>query len=377
MTLLWSLGSLALAGTAEAESVAQLRLDLFGQPQVPMGQYLRVHEQHRGMELQGYAGLEWVTGVGGEADLYLLQLSDEGVRGAWSLGRLVASSPVRPQVVDGALVSTQRGSLSLSAWGGMARHQGYDDLRAGLPTARAELGWAGGPLRVRSGAMVQGSLHADVEAWVLGPGQRAPSLRVLWMGGQEPVEWARLEVGARPWSRLRATAHMQHRQALDPTALFGESLTATLAPDGVDEVGGSLRWSSPTWASWSASYALLASGGLGQDSWGHAVDLGYEPGRGELPLAPAYRYRSGPGGVFHALYAVSDLDLGKRRDLRVQAGVVPYHKLHEPWDTALTASLQLHQRLGRATQREGGDVASRQDRRVDPRLTLALVVGAR
>ena len=363
--------ALAMAGSVESETVVQVRQDLFGQPQVPVGQYLRVVEQVGPLAVQGYAGLEWMAG--GQADLYTLSLSGSQGPASWSAGRLMAPAVLRPWLLDGARAELRFGAFRLGAWGGLARHLGT----TGLPSARAEVGWSGGPVTLRTGGMVQaGSLHGDAELWLVGAGLRSPSLRLLWVGGDEAVDWGRVELEVRPMGRLRTTVHAQHREAVDPQALFGEALTATLAPGGVDELGGSLKLSSSSWASWHGSYALLATGGLLQPldevGWGHAVDLRYQPAPSTVWVSPAYRFRSGPGGVFHALYAVSELGNETRR-LRLQAGVVPYHKLREPWDTALTASLQVEQTVRSSTLRVGADVAPSYDGDASPRLTVAWV----
>lgn len=386
MSFLLLLPAALAAPHLESETVVQVRHDLFGSQLVPAATYLRLHQEEGPLRIEGYAGLDWTGGLHQptDADIYLLQAGMEKGDARWTLGRQQVNAVVRPWSIDGARGAWQSGPWTLEGWAGIARHQDLDDLRDGTGVARVEGRRAKGPLRLRLGALTEAesghdlNLHGDIEAWYQPAGvSMRPAARVLVMGGRDaPLEWGRVELGASPVPRLRATMHLQHREALDPSSMFGEAITNTFAPEGVDELGGTLRLSDASWAAWSASYALVATTEQDQRRWGHAADLAYSPGRSDSPwrVSPAWRYRSGPGGVFHALYATTTFSPSDSSQLALRTAVVPYHKLHQPWDTALSAGLQGQQSLGQVRLQLGLDVASDASYRLDVRASAALIV---
>ena len=114
------LGAAAAATVAESETVVQVRHDFLGQRQLPASEYLRVHSEHHGVAVSGYAGLSWDGDV--DPDPYLLNASSQARWGSWEVGRQLVRGPLRPMSLDGAQLSWTRGGLQLSGWGGLARH---------------------------------------------------------------------------------------------------------------------------------------------------------------------------------------------------------------------------------------------------------------
>ena len=361
----------ALAGSAESETLAQVRHDFFGERQVPVATTLRLVEDGAYADLQAALRLDHAA----DLDLHVVSASSRRHWGHWGLGRQLVHAPLRPQLIDGARLGWRQGGLSVEAWGGLARHLELDDLREGTPTGRVQAGWASGSVWTRAGATVDEELRGDLEvlartAW---PGR--PSARALLISAPtQPTALLRAELGASPVPRLRVTAHAQHREPLDgPT---GEALLATFAPEGADEVGLGLRWSNASWSSLAGSYALGRHEEQGQPVLGHAVDLSWTPPRSDRVLrpSPAYRYRSGPGGQFHAVHAAASVSLGDRRELRLHGAVVPYQKLDEPWDTAWVAGLEGRQRWRRVELRLGAEAAADATFALDVRASGALIL---
>jgi hypothetical protein len=368
---LWLVGA-ALAGV-RSETVLQVRHDLFDEAYVPAWQTLDLSAEHHGVSVDGYAGLEWATGLDKPADpdLYLLTASGRDRRGTWTIGRQQAVTLLRPWTFDGAAVRWRpTGNAELAAWGGWARHQDLDDLRDGAGLARLEGSWARGSFATRAGAWTIAapetgpSLHQDAEIrWLASRTRFKPGARALVVGrdGAAPLEWARFEFGANPLVRLRSTVHAQHREAIDPNGLLGEAIVAAFAPDGVDEIGGSLRWSGPRWSALSGTYARSTYQQPDQPVQGHSVDVNWLPPRfaAEVRLVPAYRFRSGPGGQFHAAWLSAEFDLSDATELTAHAAWVPYQKLDQPWTSATTAGLKLGHAFHRALHLQvGADVAS-------------------
>ncbi len=373
MSLLLIAAALA-APAAESETLAQVRHDFFGERSVPVATFLRLYEDNAYASMQAAMRLDQDA----EVDLYLINASSRRPWGHWGLGRLLAPAPLRPQIIDGARLGWQRQGLALEAWGGVARQMELQDLREGQPMARAQASWASRALWARAGAQIDSELRGDAELLFRSsslPGR--PSASLLAVASPEtPMEWTRVELGASPVSRLRLSAHAQHREAVDPSALLGEAITASLAPGGVDELGLGARLSSASWSQVSATYALSRTSEQGEPVLGHAVDLSWLPPRrgGPLHLSPAYRFRSGPGGQLHAAYATATASLGDHRQLLGRAAVVPYQKLSQPWDTALTGGLELRQAWGWGQIQVGLDASSDATYAFDLRGSAGLVL---
>ena len=362
------------APSAESETLAQVRHDFFGERSVPVATFLRLYEDNAYASMQAAMRLDQDA----ELDLYLLSASSTRPWGHWGVGRLLASAPMRPQIIDGASLGWRHQGFSVEGWGGVARQLELEDLHEGQPMARTQASWSSRSLWVRAGATLDSELRGDAELLYRSPGLPGrPSASLLAVASPDtPTEWLRVEVGAAPASRLRLSAHAQHREAVDPQGLLGEAITASLARGGVDEVGLGVRLSSATWSAVSATYALSRYDEQGEPVMGHAVDASWLPPRsdGVLRVSPAYRYRSGPGGQFHATYATASLSLGDRRQLIGRAAVVPYQKLSDPWDTALTAGLELRQGWRWAEIRGGLEAASDATYSFDLRGSCALIL---
>lgn len=375
----------------QSETVAQIRHDFFGQPIVPLYQYLRLSQDQGGVRIDGYGSLAWSSGLDNSADpdLYQLSATSSESWGTWQVGRQQAVSVIRPWTFDGAhVVLHPAEGLQVGAWGGWSRHQDLDDLADGAGIGRLEARWFKGPFATRLGVVGQAepgstpTMEEDIELWFTPrSAPLSPAARALVVAGQpgDPLQWARLELSASPISRLRTTVHAQTRTAIDPTALLGEAIIETFAPDGVDEFGGSLRVSDAHWAAFSSSYALVRYTQQDTTMWGHSVDISYQPGarNATLRVVPGYSFRAGPGGMYHALRATGEVDLDDATAVSLQAAVVPYRKLHDPWATAVTTGLDLDRDLGRLVHVQGGvDVVADALYKIDLRGTLALTVVA-
>ena len=333
----------ALAGPAvESETLAQVRHDLYGDRLYPAVTTLRFHEDNAYADLQASLRIDHQA----ELDLFLLGASSSRSWGRWGLGRQLVSTPLRPQVLDGGSLSGSLGRLELGGWAGMLRRFELDDLSEGQPAARAWAGMAMGSTHFRGGVQADSSVRADVELnhrFEL-PGQ--PTAHLLAMGSlQQPTTWLQADFGLRPVPKVQLGLHGLHREALDPQAPLGEALLATFAPEGMDELGASVRLVGARWSALWARGSVSTYEVEGQRQYGHGADLVWLPPRTDraLRLSPAWRYRGGPGGSFHALSGSASLQFGPRRALQARAAVVPYQKLDQPWDTALTAGLSAHQ----------------------------------
>jgi hypothetical protein len=351
-----------LAGSLELESVAQLRHDHYGELYVPAWQLMRFEQAAGSVELQGYAGFEWLAGVPFPTDTDIYHLSAAGSLGdgRLELGRQRGSGALRSQTFDGASYRHALGErLWTSAWLGMARHQDVDDILDFASVGRAELGWSGDALWLRGGLeMADGPdteliARQDVEGLLrLGSGARAGRFGAravvaepIEAGGGAVLEWARTDLALRPWSPLELSFHAQHREAADPGSLFGDAIIDALAGGVVQEAGAGLRLIGARWSSLSTRTAVV-SYGEGHD-WGYKVDVAWLPGRSDasLRLGPALSSRTGPGGQFHALSSQLRWSASDATSLAGTAAVVPYRKGEQPWATLVTGGLQLRQRV--------------------------------
>ena len=114
------------------------------------------------------------------------------------------------------------------------------------------------------------------------------------------------------------------------------------------------------------------------EQFGHGVDVVWLPPRTDRParLLPAYRFRNGPGGVFHAFSSALEVDLGDTDDAVFRAAYVPHRKLAESWDEVVDGGAELRHWFGPQTGLSAGvDVASDALYALDVRGTAVLVVG--
>lgn len=344
-----------------SETFIQLRHDLFGDPMVPAYQYLTLREHHRGVDVNLIAGLEWVAGLDhtSDFDLYAMNVSIQAENTTWMVGRQQAIGAVRLQSFDGVRGSVRGTNLLVEGWGGVARHFDVDDVLDGAGLGRVQATFFAGPLLVRAGLQADVNftqeyvVREDVEARLrIGGGSWAPEARasaVLTEDGEQVfLERARVQLSTWVAHRVQVTLYAQHQVGADPLYRFGDRILTTFAPDGVDEVGVRGRWVDQRWSMVSGRYALTSYDQRDGRAWGHVVDAFFSPPRARSPLTvvPAYRFRAGPGGVYHAASAEGRLRVWKRGELITRAAVVPFRKLHEPWDVVLDGSVTLAQRLG-------------------------------
>jgi len=352
----------AFAGELELETVAQLRHDHFGDLYVPTWQLVRFQQDAGPVELQGYAGLEWMAGfpVPGDPDLYQLSAAGQLGGGDWSLGRQRGSGALRAQTFDGARYSHGIGDrLRASAWGGVARHQDIDDILDYAGLGRAELDWLGDTLWLRGGAEVavgpetpliarqdlQGLLRLGSGPRPARLGARAVVAEPVDAGGSAVLEWARADVAVRPWSPLELSVHAQHREAADPASLFGDAILDALAGGAVREVGAGARLLGARWSALSMRYAVVGYGD--GEQWGYRADMAWQPGRSDaaLRVSPAFSSRAGPGGQYHAFSSQLRWRASDATALSASLALVPYRKVQQPWSTLVTGGLQLQQRV--------------------------------
>jgi hypothetical protein len=350
----------------ESETVAQARHDLFGQPIFPAFQYFRSFQRAGPVDIAAYLGGEWAAGLDQPMDpeVYLLEASGSGAWGRWSLGRQQALTLVRPQTFDGARVEVlPNDSLQFEAWAGLARHHDLDDLRDGTAMARAGGRMRAGIARIAGGVELDedsDEASADVEAGVRAAGDMAPEARGLVAVAGSDLRWARLALSGDLMSGARLTLDGQRRTLWDRSDLLGEALVAPFAESAVDSLGAEVRLSDRRWARWAFRYSFDTYEQVDERVHGHAVDASYAGGatRAALTVAPAYRFRSGPGGVFHAAYATARLDAADALALGATLGFVPYRKLHDPWATAVAGGLSATADLGGSVALTAGADAS-------------------
>ena len=376
--------------SAESETMAQIRHDLFGATFVPFYQYIRFDSQSGNTQFVGYAGIGAVSGLDHppNVDLYTLHAQRKAGRGEWVLGRQQASTLQRRQTFDGARYWWRpNGHVALDAWGGVARHFDLDDFRDGTGIGRIAMNLRGGPMLVRAGAQVEAGkdtpfiAREDLQARAtLGKGVDAPVLEGL-ISIAEPdftVEWGRVEVRVPVGGRVDLGLHGQHREAANPNALFGDAILATLAGGGVNEAGVSVIAYGPQWARFSGTYRLVDyTGPTAGQGLGHEIDLAYMPGRTgkSYRITPSYSFRSGPNGAYHAFYVVADDRLDDGTRVQARAAVVPFQKGHDRWRVAVDGGLEGSRDLTPGTSlRASLDAATDGTFKVDLRLGAAITV---
>ncbi len=353
------------ATTVVSETAAAVRHDFFGQAFVPFWETLQVDSRVGSTAVHGYVGLEAPMGGVSDLDPDVYALTAEGSGGGlrWTLGRQQVITQRRLQSLDGARVVWAAGdAVQVEAWGGLARHQDLDDLSDGIGVARVAAGWRGGPASVKVGGWLEAEehplYHADVEARYRPAGSRQrPDLRALlsgtWPAGV--VDRARVEFSFAPHPQATLTALAGHRESPDPDGMLGEAVLDAFAPDGVDEAGLRLRLADARWSALSTGYHLSTYVAAGERRYGHTVQAAWMPGRTDLPvdLSPGYRFQSGPGGAYHALFLTARYALSDATGLWARGAVVPYRKLHDPWDTALDGAVGLRQAVGERVEVRG------------------------
>ena len=358
------------ADAIESETIVQARHDFFGEPITPLYQYVRVFEHAGPVDVAAYAGGEWADGIEepGDAELYLLEARGRTGIARWTLGRQQAIEVFRPRTFDGARIElAPSDQIAIDAWGGVARHHDLDDLEDGEATGRVSLSVRSTAASVRLGLGVDpNATHAvqeDAEARVRFGGAAMPEARALVVLGGADLRWGQLAIAASAVPGVRFTVEGEHRATWDPTDQLGEAVVAAFAPESVDSVGVGMRVSDRTWSAWSVDYAFdsYEQGAVAERVYGHSIDASYASGRRRAPVrvVPSYRFRAGPGGMFHAGYATALWALADPTTLSATGAVVPYRKLHDPWATALAGGLRLGQEIGSmVTLTAGIDVAS-------------------
>jgi len=352
----------AFAGEFELETIAQLRHDHFGDLYVPAWQLLRFQQDAGPVDLQGYAGIEWMAGVPAplDPDIYHLSAAGDLAGGAWQVGRQRGAGALRPQTFDGVSYRRAIGDkLQAAASVGMARHQDVDDLLDFATMGRVELGWGGDALWLRGGfEMNEGGdteliARQDLQGLLrLGSGPRAGRFGVravvaepLQVDPGTVLEWARTDLAVRPWSPLELSVHAQHRQAADPESLLGDAILDALAGGVVQEAGAGARLLGARWSALSMRYAVVGYG-EGND-WGYRADMAWQPGRSDaaVRISPAFSSRAGPGGQYHAVSSLLRWRASDATALSASLALVPYQKVEQPWATLFTGGLQLQQRV--------------------------------
>ena len=95
-----------------------------------------------------------------------------------------------------------------------------------------------------------------------------------------------------------------------------------------------------------------------------------------MVFVPSYRFLSGSGGVYHAVIGVLSRSLSDATQMHLNGAVVPYRKMHEPWDTAFSLGSDVSRSWGdRFALRAGIETARDADFALDVRGTIQLVVG--
>lgn len=360
-----------VGAATDLQAVAQIRRDLFGQWMAPAWTLVRVSGADRRSSLDALAAVEGSAGLGRplDPDLYLLQWSWAGEEAQVSAGRLRAVGALRPQTLDGLALERSIGpSATLETWAGVARHQDLADLLDGSGMGRVGLRLAHGALRGRVGLETEVGpqspflLRQDAEGVVesdrnrLHPrfSARAVLTEPIGAGGGVVPEWLEAHGSVSPWAGVQTSLHARHRQAADPTSLFGDALLEVLAGGAVQEVGAGVRLSDFRASSLSLGYSTLFYERDAGAVPGHAVDIRLRPpAGGGLVWVPSYRYRSGPGGSYHALAITESFNLGDATRLDLQEAVVPFQKVDAPQDVAASLGLALSQELGHRVRLAG------------------------
>ena len=357
------------ADAVESETVLQARHDFFGEPLTPLYQYVRVFQDTGSVDVAAYGGAEWAAGIDEPADpeLYLLEASGRVGLARWTVGRQQALAMFRPETFDGArLELSPSDAVTVDAWGGIARHHDLDDLADGAAIGRASLRLQSSTAALRCGIGIDPATEHPVEENVegrirLGGRGLMPEARALLVLGGADLRWSQLALSANAVSGVRFTVQGEHRATWDPTDLLGEALVAAFAPTAVDSVGVGVRVSDRTWSALSVSYAFDSYEQVDERVYGHSLDASYSSGRRRAPyrVVPSYRFRAGPGGMFHALYATALLDVGDDATLGATGALVPYRKMHDPWATTLAGGLRASRAIGsHVTITAGADAAS-------------------
>ncbi len=375
-----------------SETVAQLRRNFLGNPEMPFFQYFYVDagERDDSVGVQAYLGLDHAFGTAeGDVDLYLLDVHfrDPSGRLQITAGRLMARFPSRISAMDGVradLLPFEH--LALRTYVGAGRHLDLDDFRDGEFVAGASVALvgvkpfaAGIGIHVARGAgeAARAIVEADVLArpsarWAPRPYGRlqlSPEVRQVRLvrGGMRvnPIPWASLDL------------HGGYRRSTDFSALFGEQILGTLASDGIVEAGADAAVSPGAGVRVAAGYAYhgypLPAGGAAA---GHSVNLRVvTPLSERIALSERYAFRAGPGGRYHAVGLAGAAALHPRLDLDLTAALAPYQKGIDPWGLAVHTYLDLTYRpVEPLAIRAGVDVGSDAEYHVDLRGMLTVVL---
>ncbi len=375
-----------------SETVAQLRRNFLGNPEMPFFQYFYVDagERDDSVGVQAYLGLDHAFGTAeGDVDLYLLDVHFRDPSGRLRItgGRLMARFPSRISSMDGVRADVSPvDHLALRTYVGAGRHLDLDDFRDGEFVAGASAALVGvDPVAAGIGLHVargQGEgVRAIVEADVLARPQARwsprPYARLQLAAEARQVRLVRggLKVNPLPWANV--DLHGGYRRSTDLYALFGEQILGTIAPDGIVDAGADASVSPGASIRFAAGYAFswypMPAGGAAS---GHAVNVRVvTPLSRRIALSERYAFRIGPGGSYHAVGLAGTATLHRRLALDINVALAPYRKGIDPWGVALHTYLDLTYRpVEPLAIRAGVDLGSDAEYAIDVRGLLTVTV---
>lgn len=383
-------------GATDLETIAQVRHDLWGQVRMPGWQLVRLRTESGALVVDGYAGLEWASGLGQgvDPDLYHLNATWSQDTVSVTAGRLPVQGALWMQTLDGASVSWMRGpGVQVEGVVGVARHQDLDDFldgaflsRLGAVLTREDLVGRVG-FQVESGTATPTAMRQDGEIrYTPHLGDLEPRLGARVVMGESVVyagpailEWGRVEGSFKPRAGLRTGVHAQRRAAVDPDSLFGDKILSTYTDGAVNELGMEGSMLGPRWATMSARAAWVTYERVDGRKSGGVVDVSWVSPRGdeELRIAPAWSARTGPNGAFHTLSAVETWRMDARDVVTVRQGLVPFRKGYQPWEVAASVGGELDHTFNPwARARVEADLATDAMELLEWRVAAAVVVSA-
>jgi len=371
---------------ATSRTALAVEHDPDGSTILPAVQILRADTER----VSAHAGVESPDALSGAVDPDVYVLSWAGAAGAarWVVGRQQVLGGARPQTLDGVRLAWDASdTVELVTWGGWARHQDLDDLSlAGVGVVRLganakTVRWSlSGGVQAAAGPETPAIFRQDIQASARAgrATARVGTALAESADGALTVERALLLVEMPVTTPARARVVLAHTQAADPGSLLGQGVLGTFAPDGVDEAGVGCRISGARWAVFDTQYttslnrsgssnsvdstegAGSAVGGDAERLWGHRATASWVPGRTgrRFTVAPSYRFAASGGGEYHALQTRLRAELADLVVAAFDLGVVPYQKLDEPWDLALSGAARLIHAFGMGAA-EGSLIVSR------------------
>ena len=381
--MIWSLIGIAMAAPqVQSETVVEIRHDLFGQPIVPVFQYLRLTEDEGPVSVDGYLGLEAASDGGSEHPrIYAFNAAGNWRGSDWRVGTQTVLLPSHPQTMDGGrlAVPLAPGAGEVTMILGNARRHDLDDLAAGVGLGRLEwrvdhAQWAaraGVQTEVGAGPVV-GRQDLELRAGNPRQGQVAALVAIAEPG--PGLEWGRIE--ARTWmeSRVEVTGWVERRETIVET-LLADDILGRFSESPVDEVGGRLRLVDARRNSVAASYGIGRYTPVDVAATTHRFDVEWRSSRPTIPR-PAWRFRTGPGGEYHAVSVQSVAPLLDDLALVWRGAAIPYRRGSDVWRLAGTAGGDLVGPLGHIGRLAvGADAASDAVWAIDLRAHVALTLG--